>query len=817
MKLNSIPKSGQWNGISDRLNENFSKIIAEVESLGEATIKNCGYFSTLEALQEAYPIAGAGSKAYVGTSYPYAIYLWNTASSAWVDSGATGGEENVKLEDYYTKENVDEKITELESETHKFKGDVSAEMAAFEDSIREQIEEYKPIIINGDVTNAADEEDITSEDGLLKLKDRNNLNGMGYIILRRDKSFAEQLTQANTIYEIRYDFDLNGEEVTIPEDCVLDFQGGSLSNGDIILRNTTIVNPKFKECSFSGSCINDFYNIESFGAVRDSSDCSKIINDIIKLYSNGKSKSIFIPVGVWNISSPIVLWAGWDQVINLFGTGYRSVLNQVTDNEYIIKKYETTNIHNITLRYKNQQSISDEKAIAVAVARSCFSSWNNINICNANTAFGYIRLSDYDENALNNVGFCYVNDSFDVIRCYRCSGYAFDFSKKEVDIADSGSYYANIYISSNDPYTGDAFDCKGAIKASSTNCVFGQLNIEGRGFNSTLIEVSGYSNINIDFAHIEHVDLVSGIYAYSNPTININAIELQYVKFVGTYSKLILQSLSTIKIKTLKFRSCSKKEGIEFYMFSNEGDGTISVDSIIYQQTYPSIFNNIIVNSHNGNYNIETKQLNTVKYADAVGNLANKYGVCKLLNVNKSDESTVFNNLLAFYDKNGVLKGFYTYNFLDKNANITKPYGYKSSIPVFKEGENIGFQFFNRNINSPIFWDGGTWRCSDGYLLQTRSGTTETRPTPNVEDKGVMYYDTDLNQPMWWDGSFWRLYDGNIVIAKSGTYEEKPNTPKVGTSYFCTNRQTQEGGTNGIVIYHKGDNVWVDALGRIVE
>lgn len=87
-----------------------------IASLEESTIKNCGYFLTLEALQQAYPKAGAGSKAFVGANYPYAIYLWDDSASAWVDSGATGGEETVKLEDYYTKENVDEKVAELESE-----------------------------------------------------------------------------------------------------------------------------------------------------------------------------------------------------------------------------------------------------------------------------------------------------------------------------------------------------------------------------------------------------------------------------------------------------------------------------------------------------------------------------------------------------------------------------------------------------------------------------------------------------------------------------------------------------------------------------
>ena len=103
----------------------------------------------------------------------------------------------------------------------------------FEDAIRDQVNNYKPIVIEGNVTNAADEEDITSENGLLKLKNRSALNGIGYVILRQNKDFAEQITKANTVYEIRYDFDLNGAEITIPENCVLKFNGGSLSNGTI--------------------------------------------------------------------------------------------------------------------------------------------------------------------------------------------------------------------------------------------------------------------------------------------------------------------------------------------------------------------------------------------------------------------------------------------------------------------------------------------------------------------------------------------------------------------------------------------------------
>ena len=51
----------------------------------------------------------------------------------------------------------------------------------------------------------------------------------------------------------------------------------------------------------------------------------------------------------------------------------------------------------------------------------------------------------------------------------------------------------------------------------------------------------------------------------------------------------------------------------------------------------------------------------------------------------------------------------------------------------------------------------------------------------------------------------------------SGIFSQKPSNPSIGFAYFCTDKQTTEGSTNGIVIYHKGGNVWVDALGRVVE
>lgn len=109
------------------------------------------------------------------------------------------------------------------------------------EKLSHKVDNIKPIVINGNVTNAPDEEDITFDgNNLLKLKDRSAGNGMGYVILRTDKTFSEQVAQPNTIYEIRYDFDLDGAEVEIPSNCVLKFDGGAINNGTINCDKTHI-------------------------------------------------------------------------------------------------------------------------------------------------------------------------------------------------------------------------------------------------------------------------------------------------------------------------------------------------------------------------------------------------------------------------------------------------------------------------------------------------------------------------------------------------------------------------------------------------
>lgn len=62
----------------------------------------------------------------------------------------------------------------------------------------------------------------------------------GIKVLLANVPFAVQVTEPNMKYVIRWNFDLGGETVEMPENCILQFEGGSLSNGTIVGDGTQI-------------------------------------------------------------------------------------------------------------------------------------------------------------------------------------------------------------------------------------------------------------------------------------------------------------------------------------------------------------------------------------------------------------------------------------------------------------------------------------------------------------------------------------------------------------------------------------------------
>lgn len=134
----------------------------------------------------------------------------------------------------------------------------------------------------------ADEEDITEQNGTLQLAnktyDKQSFSGLGRVYLRKnivgDKNVLTQamINKANTIYVIQYDYDLKEASINIPENCVLQFDDGSLSNGTIVGNKTSILSSMYQ--IFTNVSVDGTYNVDT------ESNISSVKLHNVTLYNN---------------------------------------------------------------------------------------------------------------------------------------------------------------------------------------------------------------------------------------------------------------------------------------------------------------------------------------------------------------------------------------------------------------------------------------------------------------------------------------------------------------------------------------------------
>lgn len=161
------------------------------------------------------------------------------------------------------------------------------------------------LIADSDVTiqNFPDEEDITQQGLYLKFRNRafmdDNKNGLGYKIIRKNftvinsqvvnKLPQDAFSSESTIYEIRYDFDLDGGAITIPANSVLYFNGGSLRNGSIDFNDCHVIGTH--KCFYDITAIDNLQEIEVewFGVNTESNDISADFNALVSALPQGST------------------------------------------------------------------------------------------------------------------------------------------------------------------------------------------------------------------------------------------------------------------------------------------------------------------------------------------------------------------------------------------------------------------------------------------------------------------------------------------------------------------------------------------------
>ena len=251
------------------------------------------------------------------------------------------------------------------------------------------------------------------------------------------------MNQPNTIYEIRYDFDLNGETIEIQEGCTLKFEGGMLKNGKLEGNYTRIfahIAKIVKNIIFSGTWDIQKVYTEWFDEENDSKSLQSAIiaaelflspiyltkneyhiQNVIFLFNtriignnkiiNGDNGTIFISGYLENGK----VFANLDESNGIDGNPTHYVSNCLFD-EISFKNYKVgINAKGFTVRsvIRNCQFFSNKDTYSVDINHCWNMLFEKNTVINSTTRFSFF----VDWTSIRNNSFeCYLSDdSYDSI------------------------------------------------------------------------------------------------------------------------------------------------------------------------------------------------------------------------------------------------------------------------------------------------------------------------------------------------------------------------------------------------------------------
>lgn len=815
------------------------------------------------------------------------------------------------------------------------------------------------------IVNYPDGEDLTQVDvcggnsknkiNVLKLADKKhnpaNFSGLGRVYLRKNIVDIEQenesvvhkniLTQkminiANTRYIIQYDYDLNEETIIIPNGCVLDFKGGSISNGTITGADTTLQGDSilFRNIKITGS----FYNLSpSFFYDKDFSVFRSCIENSLDSEVDFKGNTYTIHKRV-----DYEIRRGNCEIKN-----FNLIIDENSEYIFALLRFFSNNIsiHSFTIEGNNKctRGLSFENAEYIKIYDGIINNVGNADVKNTaaieflgNCSFSHVEnMTINSVQALSNasgISISYKEDKFSsFINIENCSIKNINSPEdadgiKAVELSADSKYYntyhsfSNIYFENCDKralklacsyprvkniicengtfgqacidFFGDYIVLDGLVTnnltiTSSLNCIFLHNytianiknikalnnNITFDKFNALIYDSSSQTesilnleNIETDYnilirnmaaaenktLSIKNVRLLAGYhYSFLENPYNIAKIENLYIdksklsnywwELFGSHPSVLVSMSCLFDIRPIQYKNCnyktqyySSQSGKKLLTLVNNDKRVTFADDLSYPTKVYYKYYNI-----GDEIELPIGKIKCIIPPSEDDNV----GKWDVISINSKDIQT----LKEFIDNPNV----YTLNFNKfdlYNKSITKLISKEGwyAFAKLKEG-SAGFVTFSKSWSngkpSPVIVSFSFGFYSDLKLIGGNSQTNN-----DISHFRINKIDTNVFLEFKYRGSLSNsvlinisncvintelfeitesISDGEIIkelctlpsieFKTSGKFSEKPNSAPIGFSYFCTDKQTSESSINGIMIYYKGDNVWVDSLGKVVD
>ena len=683
-----------------------------------------------------------------------------------------------------------------------------------------------PVSGGGGTDFTVEPTDLTLESGTpnkLKFADRpyntTTPDGLGYKILRKDLTFAEQVTDINTIYEIRYGFDLANATVTIPAGCVLKFNGGHISNGEISMNGCGITASNeniFRSVTITG--YNGDLVVDWFIEPSDTDD-----NAGIQKALNTPCGRVVFSNRQYNITGINIPWT---------------------------KTLNIPNVDNIhtgpTLVFNDTTMVVSTSSVDSAITISCphlATEGKLLLDCRNNVAFG-IKFLNAGRCKISAISI-YKANIYGILFVSSISGQTVnndfgDFS--QIDIRGCGKYIdiSNFTISSltltipkseldtteyvTDAYTFDAFYqivSDGALNPLKDNTfVDGSGNYQVKVTSDITNDLRIYQGGGICFIGSDSqryvfnsVDIISAPIAVRSAALygNIfNGLTMQVVGigisegstrkgtwplsdiYVNPYWESVLlwriaintasQRLMVIggvgvtyaDLKTEVYSPSAQFAGLT--LIDSTGGNTLAPIRYVGSNVSAATIGEHLVTLFYDGYTTTTAKTITIdetviqrpRFIVFVGVKR------KVVNFVCSDTTKKINGVTTFslpaIDR--WIRIFALVNFggsyLLKELNIlpSTAADIVASMNINSQwGTTIdkGDNFYDTDLGMPVWWPGTGSKFYDanGYTAAKKSGTT--RPTLTANDKGFQFFDESISKPIWWDGTAWVDATGTSV------------------------------------------------------
>lgn len=649
------------------------------------------------------------------------------------------------------------------------------------------------------IINELDEEDLTTvsqtpEKNVIRFKNRmydeTNASGKGYKILRKyweevsgvRKNILTQdmINDANTVYEIRYDFDLNDAEIQIKEGCVLNFVGGSLSNGKLIGDKTRLSNLiKLNNISIDGTfeneyCKTSYYTINNDDNVEAISNLFKIShNVIIDINRYVISKQLILPSDA-NLSCGI----GCSILLKNLGCIYVTHSNRLSDIDiYVDDSFENTeHIIVIDTSYIYKSIENNPKSYP-----SLFNIYiNNIFVDNNKIKIDKIIdiYNDSNKNGWN------VNISNCIFQCN--SNKAISLVTKGMKSWLNGTYFNNIKtVYSNIGFYIDGIE--NSIPPENVSII--QCSMQCINTSTYFVEARAVHRLYV--LSCEPWDWNS---VATNPFLFTVRCEGVNVISSGAYSDYDFEGDRTSVYNTINYMCGNYSSNISNFYKTPEPKGEaftlkefqtlprgvykIPADSLVGAKwgiTSPSGGIMIVDGGTQGavlmTYYDANKELyfysNSKVLEQIEDRFVNNTDWIKIGKIEQTELPLAYNVFKLYRNNNDKL--YFLAGNQKKYDCLGRTFIVKESTDGLDTSElnsllDVGRVFYSQDHNKMCMWTGTKLIDAFGYDNRyLKKGDSNSRPTLTNADDGFEYYDSTLKKKILWNGKAWVNMDGTAL------------------------------------------------------